>query len=578
MVKSNIDTIPSVTLLRAVRPSDRKRKAGGTVTLSAAPVVKHAKLISSPLSKTTLVKQEIVDNDADNDGDNDDDYTGEMDTDLDDHSYLGSAVSKSASQTTESEKADSFSAVTVRVNLDGTEAESQTGHLTKDSNSQTEQETEADTQSDHDQSLYMDHFEDMFTKKRDPITGIHTFTCKECGITSKRKNNITRHIRSHLPDQIRCSACNIFFTTEDEKFKHLDLKHSELVVCHALRPIKSRPMRNEKGHYWVCDICGIKLGRLVSYNRHRRWHFDSERKHPCTHPGCSLKFFEDSDLKRHMRTHKPKVRCDYCGKNVPDLEKHYAGCKRFLKTQSLFSCRGCKNLFNSQALLNDHMTACERVRSYQCHKCGLSCSTENGLKTHLECHNTKREKLLCEVCSKEFLNKMALKRHGFSHQPDMECKYCNELVPGGFHEVYKCSARNKNHPLSCPVCNVAISGGNAAILRHLKRKHPEYAESFREGAGLRKESEGFPCSECGRKFKDYLKHENHEKRCVKNSPYECGFCKQHFKTLGQAKAHVDTCSENYPNTSTNESLIVDGTVSTNDYDTINDSVLYSSPY
>ncbi|XP_052773425.1 zinc finger protein 555-like isoform X4 [Mya arenaria] len=478
MVKSNIDTIPSVTLLRAVRPSDRKRKAGGTVTLSAAPVVKHAKLISSPLSKTTLVKQEIVDNDADNDGDNDDDYTGEMDTDLDDHSYLGSAVSKSASQTTESEKADSSSAVTVRVNLDGTEA-------------------------------------------------------------------VDEIIQPEPP---------------------------------ALRPIKSRPMRNEKGHYWVCDICGIKLGRLVSYNRHRRWHFDSERKHPCTHPGCPLKFFEDSDLKRHMRTHKPKVRCDYCGKNVPDLEKHYAGCKRFLKTQSLFSCRGCKNLFNSQALLNDHMTACERVRSYQCHKCGLSCSTENGLKTHLECHNTKREKLLCEVCSKEFLNKMALKRHGFSHQPDMECKYCNELVPGGFHEVYKCSARNKNHPLSCPVCNVAISGGNAAILRHLKRKHPEYAESFREGAGLRKESEGFPCSECGRKFKDYLKHENHEKRCVKNSPYECGFCKQHFKTLGQAKAHVDTCSENYPNTSTNESLIVDGTVSTNDYDTINDSVLYSSPY
>ncbi|WAR21230.1 hypothetical protein MAR_015204 [Mya arenaria] len=430
MVKSNIDTIPSVTLLRAVRPSDRKRKAGGTVTLSAAPVVKHAKLISSPLSKTTLVKQEIVDNDADNDGDNDDDYTGEMDTDLDDHSYLGSAVSKSASQTTESEKADSSSAVTVRVNLDGTEAESQTGHLTKDSNSQTEQETEADTQSDHDQSLYMDHFEDMFTKKRDPVTGIHTFTCKECGITSKRKNNITRHLRSHLPDQIRCSACNIFFSTEDEKFKHMDLKHSELVVCHALRPIKSRPMRNEKGHYW---------------------------------------------------------------------------------------------------------------------------------------------------------------RHGFSHQPDMECKYCNELVPGGFHEVYKCSARNKNHPLSCPdsddaedtgdendegdkegdtdkktrrfklknfkgplACDICgqslrITGSKSHVVRHIARKHGQEAAAEFEGQREeRRQKKGSlqSCTECGYFFKgDELalqKHmENYHGEQNSTTVVKCDKCGENI-TLAEFPKHLET--------------------------------------
>ncbi|XP_052773423.1 zinc finger protein 184-like isoform X2 [Mya arenaria] len=375
MVKSNIDTIPSVTLLRAVRPSDRKRKAGGTVTLSAAPVVKHAKLISSPLSKTTLVKQEIVDNDADNDGDNDDDYTGEMDTDLDDHSYLGSAVSKSASQTTESEKADSSSAVTVRVNLDGTEAvdeiiqpeppESQTGHLTKDSNSQTEQETEADTQSDHDQSLYMDHFEDMFTKKRDPVTGIHTFTCKECGITSKRKNNITRHLRSHLPDQIRCSACNIFFSTEDEKFKHMDLKHSELVVCH---------------------VCGRKFKRTTELKRHLVTHgikCESVKEFRCPIEGCDKVFFRKALYEYHLNKHSGKkpFTCDLCHQSYHnEFSMRYH--RKMCQVSTTYQCPECDAEFKRKASLDDHHQAFHTQVTFTC-ECGSAFKYKSGLNRHL---------------------------------------------------------------------------------------------------------------------------------------------------------------------------------------------------
>ncbi|XP_052773424.1 zinc finger protein 569-like isoform X3 [Mya arenaria] len=485
MVKSNIDTIPSVTLLRAVRPSDRKRKAGGTVTLSAAPVVKHAKLISSPLSKTTLVKQEIVDNDADNDGDNDDDYTGEMDTDLDDHSYLGSAVSKSASQTTESEKADSSSAVTVRVNLDGTEAV------------------------------------DEIIQPEPPV------------MRPLRKK--TRRARKSTTKKQDSDDAEDTGDENDEGDKEGDTD----------KKTRRFKLKNFKGPL-ACDICGQRCTVRSTLNRHRLRHFPQARRFSCV--DCDKKFFEKKDLVDHMKTHILKQeKCSYCGKIVRDIDVHAKNCTKFLATQSILKCRGCSELFDNEELLLEHHKTCE-IPAYQCDYCGAKFTTVHSLTTHLKRHNPEDLKFECTECPEVFKHEKKFKEHAFTHKPLGKCKYCGQFVPGGFHAIQDCPIKSSKNPVYvCPHCSLRITGSKSHVVRHIARKHGQEAAAEFEGQREeRRQKKGSlqSCTECGYFFKgDELalqKHmENYHGEQNSTTVVKCDKCGENI-TLAEFPKHLET--------------------------------------
>nr|XP_034985922.1 zinc finger protein 398-like isoform X1 [Zootoca vivipara] len=221
------------------------------------------------------------------------------------------------------------------------------------------------------------------------------YICSDCGHTFVRKENFTRHRRSHLGERaFSCPECGKAFV------------HQSTLTTHYRTHTGEKP--------YGCAECEKRFGRLSTLVEHQRTH-TGEKPYACGE--CEKRFGRLSTLVEHRRSHtgeKP-YQCAQCHKrftrmtNLTVHQNTHGG-------ERAYSCTRCGKSFPQKAGFLKHLRSHAREKLHQCQDCAKSFACSSWLLRHQAAHTGKRpEGHSCRVCSKAFRCQRSLELHESSH-------------------------------------------------------------------------------------------------------------------------------------------------------------------
>ena len=127
----------------------------------------------------------------------------------------------------------------------------------------------------------------------------------------------------------------------------------------------------------------------------------STNKFACTI--CDKSFSEKTRLKQHENTHKSKISCPHCMKDIKKLDKHIKNCKKY-------------NLSNEKSKITNVS---------KCNLCNIDFGDLDSLRKHARLYHS----ILCNECGKRFTSNRKLTEHKkISHREPKECEYCQKTI------------------------------------------------------------------------------------------------------------------------------------------------------
>ena len=186
-------------------------------------------------------------------------------------------------------------------------------------------------------------------------------SCSECGKTFTTKAHLTRHLKSHVPNSIRCTGCHLYFQTEQEKNTHIQNKHSNNI--------------------W--HVCGKGYKRPSDLNVHLRSHEENvTAKFSCPFEGCTKTFLKLTFYQDHLNNHtgQDPYECQSCTvkfKSRYERNSHYQQCAGLRDIR----CDICNQTFAHRASLHHHKAAKHTNQIFRC-GCGATYKYAGGLSRH----------------------------------------------------------------------------------------------------------------------------------------------------------------------------------------------------
>ena len=178
---------------------------------------------------------------------------------------------------------------------------------------------------------------------------------------------------------------------------------------------------------------------------------------------------------------------------------------------------------------------------------------------------SSRHVYICDVCSKMYSTKYALRRHLNVHEEGKhKCSIC--------HVYYNTAEdleihRQKSHagPLLCSTCGKAFTRKSALKLHILRNHDVTYKAKFRCEVGTCSRSfhteksfmehinkhaqiKPYTCEKCQKSFTLKSTLRTHERACVQNVKFHCSECDKNFESSGALSNHKQSVHEHklYP--------------------------------
>ncbi|KAI8431780.1 hypothetical protein MSG28_016205 [Choristoneura fumiferana] len=280
------------------------------------------------------------------------------------------------------------------------------------------------------------------------IKHVSDFVCELCGYTFVSKKGIDVHKKKkhRLADKTvtlegpYCETCEVRFVSEEAHARHLKLssrhssdndpnrirndsqsmnadKNGRLVRKVERRPVIHPRDPSDKGD--MCDTGGpVSCEQVEALNYPGNSTIDILEM-ALSNPGhntisiveCGVQLRDLRLYAQHFRrAHPDKNRTKYPAMKTPCM------------------CEQCGRIFQSMALLKDHMWVHTGEKRFKCDRCDKSFTQKTNLVFHMRVHSATRPSYECPLCGKHFAFFNNRRRHMFIHTglKPFKCETCGK--------------------------------------------------------------------------------------------------------------------------------------------------------
>ncbi|CAH0730888.1 unnamed protein product, partial [Brenthis ino] len=324
---------------------------------------------------------------------------------------------------------------------------------------------------------------------RKHLTAQHTekFSCKGCPFVTRNRGVAREHEKWHAGTKYQCPHCPSEFDKLTTYMGHIRIKHVSDFVCelcgYTFVSKKGIDVHKKKKHRLAdksvtlegpyCEVCEVKFISEEAHSRHLKLssrHSSDNDPNRIRNDSQSMNTERNGRIMRkierrpvvHARAPAAgdapgAVSCEQCGIQLRDLRLYAQHFRRAhpdknrtkypaMKTPCM--CEQCGRIFQSMALLKDHMWVHTGEKRFKCDRCEKSFTQKTNLVFHMRVHSASRPTYECPICGKHFAFFNNRRRHMFIH---------TGLKP------YKCDTCGKSF---------TTSGEQRAHVEHVHLKKP----------------------------------------------------------------------------------------------------------
>ncbi|XP_075989893.1 uncharacterized protein LOC142985544 [Anticarsia gemmatalis] len=308
---------------------------------------------------------------------------------------------------------------------------------------------------------------------RKHLTAQHTeqYSCKGCPFITRNRGVAREHEKWHAGTKYQCPHCASEFDKLTTYMGHIRIKHVSDFVCelcgYTFVSKKGIDVHKKKKHRLIdktvslegpyCETCEV---RFISEEAHDR-HLKLSSRHSSDHDPNRIRNDSQSmnaesngrvmrrierrpvihprDPQDRLQQHEPHtpVNCEQCGIQLRDLRLYAQHFRRAhpdknrtkypaMKTPCM--CEQCGKIFQSMALLKDHMWVHTGEKRFKCDRCTKSFTQKTNLVFHMRVHSATRPSYECPLCGKHFAFFNNRRRHMFIHTglKPFKCDTCGK--------------------------------------------------------------------------------------------------------------------------------------------------------
>ncbi|XP_048730439.2 uncharacterized protein LOC125647703 isoform X2 [Ostrea edulis] len=301
-------------------------------------------------------------------------------------------------------------------------------------------------------------------------THTHPYSCEKCKKRFIKVGTLHNHQCLLNTALVECHHCQQQFPGHTALKAHIKKEHRRTLQCKSCMKIFIAYKEFET------HMCVDERGNSVQFVSESDLSLIGDK--PICHV-CGKEFTTTSNLNKHLKIHGEKnVECEFCGKKFHHEEYLKVHVEGVHEKKHKFQCEECGKFLTSKPGLTSHIKqfhSDEKV-VYPCSECGKVFNQKGNRKMHMYSH--MKEKLFkCDECEKTFKYPEQLKKHKFIHLDGekLKCESCDKMFPKQADLEKHMQTAHSGLMYVCNVCNSRCAHKHT-LLRHYKRKHPEYAE------------------------------------------------------------------------------------------------------